>query len=937
MKHQLFNASVLEGAKSATRGPIKQIRCLLPVWGYAYVKRLLDVALPTWLAPGNLPAISRMAPTEFVFLTSREDEIYLRAHPGFLRLSEVCSTRVHFVDHLITGNNYSTTITLSYLEAVRSAGDDMLDTCFLFLVSDYIISEGSLRTAVERIQAGRSGLLVGNFQVVEEEALPWLTDKQQANPTILRLQPRELMNWALSHLHPATVANTLNYPISHNDHTNRLFWRVDNQTLIGRFYLMHMIAIRPETCDFIIGSSCDYSFIPEMCPSNDVEIVTDSDDYLVIELQPRDHESHFLKNGPQSAAKLANTLSEWTTARHRENSRTTIVSHADEIPAGIEVAVAEVDRFLDRVRSRMTAKPKFHRNHPYWTGAVAAFNEAAGARLSTEEWRRALGMPDPELDRAWFARWVIENLRFAFFGKPPHVRPWHPRYPDYSLIIENITKLRLDERSHLLMVADLPTIFTATFADGGERVVRLRNSHMLKQPHEVYQGLQNRFDLCLLEIDELEFPKVDELLDHIAPMMRNNGTILISILNRRAGDPEKSFQASISKDASRLLRPYLGSPSFFFVRGGGLRERSLRWMIRVARIASERPLVGIPLLIGLGAPLTLMSGIAASLTTVLIGAPPKSYVSSLLVRLTVDAERAAQAYQFSNSRILRDRTLTTLGLPKNHKLPARTDIGRAPDIGHLLSGSLAAQNGHAIDREHTMTPEKEAADKQPEGTREPQYNRCLEIRNEQGLTSLGLMTNQVWEDDPRRLTFLLARYKFVSKMLSGKKFVGELGCGDGFGARIVMQTTQKVIAYDFDPLFVEDIRDRRSRRWPLEAHYHDILEAPLPNKHDGIYSLDVIEHIPRNVEHRYLENLIESLTDDGVLIVGSPSLESQAYASPPSKAGHINCKSGEELKALLKNYFQNVFLFSMNDEVVHTGFAPMAHYLFAVCCQKRSI
>lgn len=221
------------------------------------------------------------------------------------------------------------------------------------------------------------------------------------------------------------------------------------------------------------------------------------------------------------------------------------------------------------------------------------------------------------------------------------------------------------------------------------------------------------------------------------------------------------------------------------------------------------------------------------------------------------------------------------------------------------------------------------------GTREPQYNRCLEIKDKQGLTSLGLMTNQVWEDDPRRLTFLLARYKFVSKMLSGKKFVGELGCGDAFGTRIVMQTTGKVVAYDFDPLFVEDIRRRRSERWPIEAHCHDILEAPLPNAHDGIYSLDVIEHIPRTDEHRYLSNLQDSLTDDGVLIIGTPSLESQSYASPPSKEGHVNCKSGDELKALLKNYFDNVFLFSMNDEVVHTGFAPMAHYLLAVCCQKR--
>jgi hypothetical protein len=253
----------------------------------------------------------------------------------------------------------------------------------------------------------------------------------------------------------------------------------------------------------------------------------------------------------------------------------------------------------------------------------------------------------------------------------------------------------------------------------------------------------------------------------------------------------------------------------------------------------------------------------------------------------------------------------------------------------LLTGHSVPSPQDTIIEHPTNGFDMDKAGHPSQGTREPQYNRCLEIKQEQGLTSLGLMTNQVWEDDPRRLTFLLARYKFVSKMLSGKKFVGELGCGDAFGTRIVMQSTEKVVTYDFDPVFVEDIRQRRSQRWPVETHFHDILQGPLPNVHDGIYSLDVIEHIPRTEEHRYLENLRASLTDDGVLIIGSPSLESQAYASPPSKEGHVNCKSGEELKALLKNYFANVFLFSMNDEVVHTGFTPMAHYLFAVCCQKK--
>ena len=59
-------------------------------------------------------------------------------------------------------------------------------------------------------------------------------------------------------------------------------------------------------------------------------------------------------------------------------------------------------------------------------------------------------------------------------------------------------------------------------------------------------------------------------------------------------------------------------------------------------------------------------------------------------------------------------------------------------------------------------------------------------------------------------------------------------------------------------------------------------------------------------------------------------------ASAGSKAGHVNCKDAPTLKLLLSVYFHNVFMFSMNDEVVHTGFYPMAHYLLALCCGKKS-
>ncbi len=82
-----------------------------------------------------------------------------------------------------------------------------------------------------------------------------------------------------------------------------------------------------------------------------------------------------------------------------------------------------------------------------------------------------------------------------------------------------------------------------------------------------------------------------------------------------------------------------------------------------------------------------------------------------------------------------------------------------------------------------------------------------------------------------------------------------------------------------------------------------------------------------------MSNLSASLNPTGVCIIGMPSLESQRYASPNSQIGHVNCKTGENLETLMRMYFRTVFMFAMNDEVVHTGFLPMAHYLLAVGIQ----
>ena len=107
---------------------------------------------------------------------------------------------------------------------------------------------------------------------------------------------------------------------------------------------------------------------------------------------------------------------------------------------------------------------------------------------------------------------------------------------------------------------------------------------------------------------------------------------------------------------------------------------------------------------------------------------------------------------------------------------------------------------------------------EPERTREPQYQILLDIRHQHGLTPLGLMINQVWRDDPRRLAFTFARYKFVAKMLAGRQSVLEIGCADAFCTRIVQQGVGQVTVTDFDPVFIADVKSRMDPKWPLAAH-----------------------------------------------------------------------------------------------------------------------
>jgi hypothetical protein len=183
------------------------------------------------------------------------------------------------------------------------------------------------------------------------------------------------------------------------------------------------------------------------------------------------------------------------------------------------------------------------------------------------------------------------------------------------------------------------------------------------------------------------------------------------------------------------------------------------------------------------------------------------------------------------------------------------------------------------------------------------------------------LVSESWTKDPKHLGFVLARYKFVAKMLTGLGPVAEIGAGEDFASRIVAQEVTAIHRYD--------------KIGSPSVAAVDICRSELPLPYRAIYAIDVLEHIPHEQRPSALTNIRRSLTPNGIFIAGCPSLESQKYANGRSRDGHVSCMSGEQFRTELKEHFDNVFMFSMHDEVVTAAFLPMAHYLFALCVGPR--
>jgi 2-polyprenyl-3-methyl-5-hydroxy-6-metoxy-1,4-benzoquinol methylase len=184
---------------------------------------------------------------------------------------------------------------------------------------------------------------------------------------------------------------------------------------------------------------------------------------------------------------------------------------------------------------------------------------------------------------------------------------------------------------------------------------------------------------------------------------------------------------------------------------------------------------------------------------------------------------------------------------------------------------------------------------------------------------------------PRRMLYVLSYYKFAAKMIGEGKRVLDIGCNEGLGSWLIAKECGFCKGVDFDEEAI-GVAQKNYNDPSIAFEYLDFFNLS-EQKWDAALSFDVIGHIYPEQAPFFIRKMADSLTEEGIALIGTPSAISHTFASPLTKKGHVNVYTHERLQSELSHAFDYVFLFAANDEVVHTGYLPLAHTFIALCCK----
>ena len=179
------------------------------VWGEAYIDLLLNVALPSQLAPGNLP-VFRNSDHQVIYkiYTTTNAAQSIGRNPVFLQLCAIMPTEFVCVDDIVNTAGIMSPEqkyhAMSECHRMAMEGARKSEAGLIFLSPDCMQSDGTFASLLKLAESGKRAVVMSALRVVKETFVPELVSGFRRADGTIRVSSRELVKLACEHWHPLT-------------------------------------------------------------------------------------------------------------------------------------------------------------------------------------------------------------------------------------------------------------------------------------------------------------------------------------------------------------------------------------------------------------------------------------------------------------------------------------------------------------------------------------------------------------------------------------------------------------------------------------------------------------------------------------------------------------------------------------------------------------
>jgi hypothetical protein len=293
-------------------------------------------------------------------------------------------------------------------------GPEMTDRWQIFLNADFILANGSLHTLLTHLARGERIVASPSYCVTANTVAPLLRKRIDPNTGALAIQPRELARIAIDHRHNTIRSKTLNQKAFHIRYMDQFYWLLVQYVAwssdAGR-HSWHAAGAPCQRAEFLR----DHGLMKEFCPNAEVDVIGDSDEFLMIELRDKEIAQDQLSAGAAQPKELAELMVTWVTPYQLGFARRPLTLHAQELPPNVDEGRIKLIELVDKILSYVPERLPSHLDHPQWNYHWHSFIEARHQFLSGRlGLRTEVTAPPPSLsplDQCW---WKLDSVNKAY-------------------------------------------------------------------------------------------------------------------------------------------------------------------------------------------------------------------------------------------------------------------------------------------------------------------------------------------------------------------------------------------------------------------------------------------------------------------------------------------------------------------------------------------